>query len=431
LNLFAKQIGVWFLWLLAITIFPQKQLYSPRNENIKSLFLMKNTYNFQNFPQSKNYNASDLLDSVICIFQNDFKFKFTYYYNNNSSMNYFISAFWNNGVWINAEKLTDKYDSKGNLISVLWEVFNSSTNEWSQSGIDIFSYDSLGNRVCSLHQYFDGQEFTNSFQYKNYFEGRDLILSIQQKWITNSWINDLKIINSFTVDSLIASSTSQEWVNAQWINSRISIYEFDENKNMVTTLTKIWAVTQWIDLALGKFEYDANNNLILETWQKAGNNNWDNWFRVFYEYDNKNNLNHLFGEEWRNGQWLKDNEPLKVTNPDGILFGYEAKDVFLYYRDPLSVRNKTNNVSGFALSQNFPNPFNPTTTISYQLPKAGHVTLKIYDVLGNEVKTLVNEMKEMGKYTATFDASTLASGMYVYQIKANYFMATKKMLLLK
>jgi|GEM_PF-2603945 len=85
----------------------------------------------------------------------------------------------------------------------------------------------------------------------------------------------------------------------------------------------------------------------------------------------------------------------------------------------------------YQLAQNYPNPFNPTTTINYQLPKAGHVTLKIYDVLGNEVKTLVNEMKEMGRYTATFDASKLASGMYVYQIKANDFMATKKMLLLK
>jgi len=103
-----------------------------------------------------------------------------------------------------------------------------------------------------------------------------------------------------------------------------------------------------------------------------------------------------------------------------------------------SVENKVTAIGvpeNFTLFQNYPNPFNPSTTISYQLPKAGHVTLKIYDVLGNEVKTLVNEMKEMGRYTATFSAdggaSSLASGMYVYQIKANDFMATKKMLLIK
>jgi len=85
----------------------------------------------------------------------------------------------------------------------------------------------------------------------------------------------------------------------------------------------------------------------------------------------------------------------------------------------------------YALDQNYPNPFNPVTTITYQLPKSGSVTLKIYDMLGKEVITLVNEQKEMGKYTVQFDASLLASGMYVYQLRANEYTSTKKMLLLK
>ncbi|MFA6979825.1 MAG: TIGR03790 family protein [Ignavibacteriaceae bacterium] len=85
----------------------------------------------------------------------------------------------------------------------------------------------------------------------------------------------------------------------------------------------------------------------------------------------------------------------------------------------------------YALDQNYPNPFNPATTISYQLPKSGSVTLKIFDILGNEVKTLVNEQKEMGRYTVQFDAGSLASGMYVYQLRVNDYTSTKKMLLLK
>jgi len=87
--------------------------------------------------------------------------------------------------------------------------------------------------------------------------------------------------------------------------------------------------------------------------------------------------------------------------------------------------------SVYLLEQNYPNPFNPVTTISYQLPKSGSVTLKIYDILGKEVMTLVNEQKEMGRYTVQFDASPLASGMYVYQLRANDYTSTKKMLLLK
>jgi len=87
--------------------------------------------------------------------------------------------------------------------------------------------------------------------------------------------------------------------------------------------------------------------------------------------------------------------------------------------------------SDFNLSQNFPNPFNPTTTISFSIPKQNHVSLKVYDVLGNEVGTLVNEEKEIGVYSVYFNASQLASGIYFYQIKAGAFNQIKKMLLIK
>ncbi len=85
----------------------------------------------------------------------------------------------------------------------------------------------------------------------------------------------------------------------------------------------------------------------------------------------------------------------------------------------------------FQLSQNFPNPFNPTTTIQYQLPKAGNVTIRVYDILGNEVATLVNGEKPAGVYETKFNASNLSSGLYIYQLKAGNFMQTKKMMLLK
>ncbi len=85
----------------------------------------------------------------------------------------------------------------------------------------------------------------------------------------------------------------------------------------------------------------------------------------------------------------------------------------------------------FLLSQNYPNPFNPTTVISFQLTENSLVTLKVYDVLGNEVATIVNEEKPAGTYRVDFDASGLASGIYLYKLKAGNFIATKKMLLMK
>ena len=102
-------------------------------------------------------------------------------------------------------------------------------------------------------------------------------------------------------------------------------------------------------------------------------------------------------------------------------------------------KEKSNNVSiGIAKEipteykiGNYPNPFNPTTSISYQLPKDGYVTLKVYDILGKEIATLVNENKTAGYYKVNFDASRLTSGVYIYKISSNNFSLSKKMLLTK
>jgi hypothetical protein len=85
----------------------------------------------------------------------------------------------------------------------------------------------------------------------------------------------------------------------------------------------------------------------------------------------------------------------------------------------------------FELTQNYPNPFNPTTTLKYAVPKNVYVTIKIYNTLGAEVATLVNEEKPAGFYELTFDGSRYASGMYFYRMTAGEFTETKKLILMK
>jgi hypothetical protein len=88
-------------------------------------------------------------------------------------------------------------------------------------------------------------------------------------------------------------------------------------------------------------------------------------------------------------------------------------------------------IKTYDLAQNYPNPFNPSTTIKYQIPNAGNVSLKIYDLLGAEVMTLVNTTQAKGRYEVNFDASQLSSGVYIYRIQANDYVASRKMMLLK
>jgi len=85
----------------------------------------------------------------------------------------------------------------------------------------------------------------------------------------------------------------------------------------------------------------------------------------------------------------------------------------------------------FYMTQNYPNPFNPITKIKYSVPQLSQVQIKVFDVLGNEITTLVNEEKASGSYEVKFNASELSSGIYFYELRAGSFFETKKMLLLK
>ena len=96
-----------------------------------------------------------------------------------------------------------------------------------------------------------------------------------------------------------------------------------------------------------------------------------------------------------------------------------------------AVEVEFNNVMEYSLSQNFPNPFNPITTISFTLPLSGNVKLTIFNVLGQEIKMLVNGFKEAGIYTFNFDAKILNSGIYLYKLEADGFTQTKKMTIVK
>ena len=135
-------------------------------------------------------------------------------------------------------------------------------------------------------------------------------------------------------------------------------------------------------------------------------------------------------------------EDLAYTNPalmtagtDGLPLGDlnwfpEKKKEWLKLTDVKEVQTATL-PTAFALEQNYPNPFNPSTMIQFALPRQARVTLKVYNLLGQEVATLVNQTLGAGMYTSTFDAGKLASGTYMYRLTADNVVKTSKMMLVK
>jgi aminopeptidase N len=119
-----------------------------------------------------------------------------------------------------------------------------------------------------------------------------------------------------------------------------------------------------------------------------------------------------------------------TKEPVSLLFD-PNNNIVLKWASIIDVEEISNVITDFYLEQNYPNPFNPSTTIKYQISEISFVTLKVYDVLGNEIGTIVNEEKPIGRYKIEFNATTLPSGIYFYRLQAGNFIETKKMILLR
>jgi photosystem II stability/assembly factor-like uncharacterized protein len=130
-----------------------------------------------------------------------------------------------------------------------------------------------------------------------------------------------------------------------------------------------------------------------------------------------NKLNGIYFVDTNNGWTVGDNGTILHTTNGGVTFVEE---------------NEIDEIpTAFLLSQNYPNPFNPSTKIKYSVPQLSQVQIKIYDMLGNEIETLFNEEKVVGIYEIVWNAASLPSGVYFYQLRAGSFIETKKMILMK
>lgn len=187
------------------------------------------------------------------------------------------------------------------------------------------------------------------------------------------------------------------------------------------------------DLVIFMFDDGTNGD------ETAGDGFWTKEV-VFPQYSPLD-IEYKYGANWglASNNGANDNEGGVGNNHHALLFPSfwygDTEDVF----GVLESKDVVNSVEQigvgvpevYTLGQNYPNPFNPTTNINFSIPESGLVTLKVYNILGQQVVELVNDFKSAGTYEVNFDASDLTSGMYVYTIKAGNFTATKKMMLLK
>jgi aminopeptidase N len=192
-----------------------------------------------------------------------------------------------------------------------------------------------------------------------------------------------------------------------------------------------WIYDEYYPVYTYQYEQETGTNILtLHINQTQGQNSW----REIFEMPIEIKINFANGRDtlitvWNDQVSTTYNFPLTAEvnlveiDPDEWIL----RDV----EQVTDVTETTENFFTFNLGTNYPNPFNPSTTISFSIPERAGVTLRIYDILGNEIATLVNEEREGGNYTINFDASDLTSGIYFYRLTSGGISQSKKMLLIK
>ncbi|HEY9164595.1 MAG TPA: T9SS type A sorting domain-containing protein [Candidatus Kryptonia bacterium] len=300
----------------------------------------------------------------------------TFTYDANGNELTWVDKLQENGQWVNSDSFTFTYDARGDELTYLLEL--SESGQWTDFSCDTSTYDANGHLLTHLYGV---------------------------------------------------------WQNGQWTDQESDTYTYDAKGNKSTVLLESWE-GHWVDSLNYSYTYGSNENELTWLIQQWQNGQWANYERDTLAYDANGNLTLYLHERWSGSSWTPSVGSGLFDHPyvdvNGNFFDYEGYEVTFTYALITAVQPGKSNLPGsFSLEQNYPNPFNPTTTIKYQLAMNSNVTLKVYDVLGREVETLVNERQSAGSHNLTFNASNLPSGVYLYRLQAGTFTQVKKMILMK
>jgi len=335
-------------------------------------------------------------------------FRYSYSIDSGNETALVLGEFWDGSQWGNDVRYTSTFDSNGNLTLYLKELWILS-NVWENSLLDTHTYDSNGNMILGLYEYWDGTQWVKDWRFPfTYDSTGNLTIEFWEFWDGSQWLNDERYTNTYDSTGNLTYFLDEFWDGSEWENGFQKTYNFDSNGNMTLGFYEGWNGSQWLNYYKDTYTYDSNGNMILG----------------LYEY-------------WDGSQWISSNNYFEFEDSFSRFYSFLGAQIDLFY-SPFTITDVEEielNVSEYSLFQNYPNPFNPSTTINYMIPAQSHVTLNVFDVLGKEVATLVNEAQPQGNYQIKFDASSvngrITSGIYFYTINAGDFVETRKMILLR
>ncbi len=355
----------------------------------------------------------------------------TYSYDNKGNIINYLSKYWDSDSEMleNSIQITYEYDISGNLLIRLVEKWDKSLAQWINNGCETYTYDSHGNKLTYLREM--GEALVNSDRYTYTYDNDNLITELKEYWNKENTIWLKSSLQTYTYDSNgnVLNCLGQNW-NSDWVDAARETYTYDNSGNLMTYLAEIWSInnSEWANFKYYNYTYDNNGN-ILTFYQKDWR--WNSETRTTYGYDNNGNIIHYTYEQKSGSDWYPGNGEFEIKN-NGYTYQYGTFELFAYYKTLTSLKESENNiVNVYSLKQNFPNPFNPVSTIEYTIGKTSDVNLTVYNSIGQKVAVLINKKMKSGTHKITFSGTALSSGIYYYRINADNFTKTRKMLLIK
>ncbi len=397
---------------------------------------------FNNIPENDNWLINDYTFQRWNSFswQNDSNR--VYGYNQNNLISELKIRDWAGNQWINECRYLYQYDQYLRINTQKYQVYLS--NSWTDSLKAVYEYNQQGllstettyrwnNPVweyCELmtsiysnhrliediYQYWNGTYWENSDRTVYEYSQNSVNITFDL-WLFQTWINFMRITIYYNEYGFLNELMIQMYIPfIGWQNLTRILFTYDSNFKIVEALNQDWDsdISEWVNYARITTTYTTENlpqNDLKELW--SSNSYWTNDFLTTYHYDEFRNRTESTGQSWNGTTW---------TNSERELFSYI---------EPTGIKANVPDAEEYKLIGNYPNPFNPATTIIFQLPELSIVTLKIYNSTGEEVTILISDELPAGTYKILWNAVGLPSGVYFYQLKTDGYVGTRKMILIK
>lgn len=336
-----------------------------------------------------------------------------YTYNDQNYLTEYLIQTWDSVIWVNHIRIILDYNGNNDCVKEAHQSWNGTA--WIDLQILTYSYNENNNLSVSLWQDWDGLNWINNWkEIYNYDDNNNLVEYLNQEWDSLNWVNYDRYLYKYDNKKNMIESTFQNWEDFSFKNIARYLYTFDQNDYKTSEVYQGWFLdSTWISTGRRIYKYDSRGNnikLIDQGKRYLNDSTWTDYFTWVTTYDVHNNKTSFVWQNWDGTNWVNYTKSNYINIPPNGIDG---------------------NLNNYWLANNYPNPFNSSTTIRYLIPTEEIVTLKVFNILGEESAILINELKPAGVYEISWNPITFSSGVYLYQLKAGDFIKTKKMILLK